>query len=49
MKPIDPKILQEIQRRLQKGEHLWRILEQYDLTTDEKIELLRLFDDHRWD
>lgn len=48
-KPLDPKILQEIQQRLQKGENLWRILDQYELTTDEKLEILRLFDDQKWD
>ncbi len=45
----DPKILKEIQERLEKGENLWRIIDQYQLTTDQKIELLRLFDDQKWD
>jgi len=48
-KPPDKRILQEIQQRLQKGEHLWQIIDQYDLSTDQKIEVLRLFDDQRWD
>jgi len=43
------KILQEIQQRLQNGEHLWAIIDQYKLTTDQKIEVLRLFDDQKWD
>ncbi len=46
---LDPKLLKQIQARLQKGEHLWRIIDQYDLTLDEKLEILRLFDDNRWD
>lgn len=45
----DSKILQEIQQRLQKGEHLWRIIDQYDLTMEQKLEFLRLFDDQKWD
>jgi|GEM_PF-2069036 len=44
-----PDIIKEIAARLQKGEHLWRLLDQYDLTTDEKLELLKLFDDQKWD
>lgn len=45
----DKKVLKEIQQRLQQGESLWRIIDQYQLTTDQKIEILRLFDDQRWD
>jgi hypothetical protein len=48
-KKPDPKILREIQQRLEKGENLWRIIDGYNLTTDEKIEILRLFDDQKWD
>lgn len=48
-KKLDTEILKEIQKRLEKGENLWRILDQYDLTTDQKIEILRLFDDQKWD
>ncbi len=44
-----PNVLREIQKRIEKGENLWRIIDQYDLTTDEKIEILRLFDDQKWD
>lgn len=44
-----PDIIKEIAARLEKGEHLWRLLDQYELTTDEKLELLRRFDDHKWD
>lgn len=43
------KILKEIQERLQKGEHLWRIIDQYELTMDQRLEVLRLFDDQKWD
>jgi len=46
---LDTEILKEIQKRLEKGENLWRILDHYDLTTDQKIEILRLFDDQKWD
>lgn len=49
MESPDPKILKEIQQRLEKGEHLWRIIDGYDLTTDQKLEVLRLFDDQKWD
>jgi len=45
----NPKIVKEIQKRLEQGENLWRLLDQYELTTDEKIEILRLFDDQKWD
>lgn len=48
-KPPNAKIVREIQKRLEKGANLWRIIDQYDLTTDEKIEVLRLFDDQKWD
>ncbi len=48
-KTPEPKIIQDIQKRLEKGESLWRILDQYNLSTDEKIEILRLFDDQKWD
>ncbi len=48
-KSPDPKIIKEIQQRLEKGENLWRIIDLYDLTTEEKIEILRLFEDQRWD
>ncbi|MFQ5754076.1 MAG: hypothetical protein ACE5HI_18970 [bacterium] len=48
-KSPERKILLEIQKRLDKGENLWRILDQYELTMDEKIEVLRLFDDQKWD
>ncbi|MFQ5638687.1 MAG: hypothetical protein ACE5IR_11910 [bacterium] len=48
-KTPDPEILKEIQHLLAKGENLWRIIDLYDLTTDEKIEILRLFDDQKWD
>lgn len=44
-----PEILREIQKRIAKGENLWRIIDQYNLSTDEKIEVLRLFDDQKWD
>ncbi|MFQ5603099.1 MAG: hypothetical protein ACE5HS_07500 [bacterium] len=46
---LNSKLIQEIQKRLQKGENLWRILDQYNLSVDDKIELLRLFDDQKWD
>ncbi|MFQ5708850.1 MAG: hypothetical protein ACE5HO_15445 [bacterium] len=46
---LDPQIIREIQKRLQAGENLWRILDQYSLTVDQKIELLRLFGDQKWD
>lgn len=46
---IDPEILKEIQQRLENGEHLWRVIDQYKLTTDQKLEILRLFDDQKWD
>lgn len=39
---LNPQMLKEIQKRLEKGENLWRILDQYDLSTDQKIEILRL-------
>jgi len=45
----DDKIVREIQQRLQRGESLWQIMDQYNLTTDQKVELLRLFDDQKWD
>jgi len=45
----DKKILKEIQQRLERGENLWRIIDQYQLSTDQKIEVLRLFDDQKWD
>lgn len=48
-KSLDAKVLQEIQRKLEKGEHLWRIIDQYNLSTDQKLEVLRLFDDQKWD
>ncbi|MCG8605397.1 hypothetical protein MJD09_10415 [bacterium] len=48
-KAPDPKILQEIQQRLEKGENLWRIIDQYGLTMDQRLEVLRLFDDQKWD
>jgi hypothetical protein len=48
-KQLDPEMLKEIQQRLEKGENLWRILDHYDLSTDQKIEILRLFDDQKWD
>ena len=47
--PIDAKILKQIQEKLQKGENLWRIIDQYDLTTEQKLEILRLFDEQKWD
>jgi len=46
---VNPIILEEIQERLQKGEHLWRILDFYELSPNQKIEFLRLFDDGKWD
>lgn len=46
---IDKQLLQEIQKRLQNGEHLWRIIDQYELSMEQKLELLRLFDDQKWD
>ncbi len=46
---IDSKIIKEIQSRLEKGENLWRVLDTYDLTTEQKIEILRIFDDQKWD
>ncbi len=45
----DQEVVREIAQRLQKGEHLWRLLDQYQLTTDQKLEILRLFDDQKWD
>jgi hypothetical protein len=48
-KAPDRKILQEIQQRLEKGENLWRIIDQYGLSMDERLEVLRLFDDQKWD
>ncbi|MFQ5674591.1 MAG: hypothetical protein ACE5G1_01730 [bacterium] len=48
-KTPDPKTLKEIQKRLAQGEHLWRIIDQYELSMDEKLEVLRLFDDQKWD
>lgn len=48
-KTPNPKILKEIQKRLEKGENLWRILDQYNLSTDEKLEILRIFGDEKWD
>lgn len=48
-KKPDPKMLREIQKRIEQGENLWRIIDQYNLSTDEKIEVLRLFDDQKWD
>jgi len=47
--PLDPKVIQEISERLQKGEHLWRLLDQYELSMRHKLELLQLFDDQKWD
>jgi len=44
-----PEVLREIQRRLQNGENLWRIIDDYELTTEQKLEVLRLFDDQKWD
>jgi len=48
-KPPDKKVLQEIQKRLEKGENLWRIMDQYEFSLDERLEILRLFDDQKWD
>jgi len=48
-KTPDKKTIQEIQQRVQNGESLWRIIDEYQLSRDEKIEILRLLDDHRWD
>lgn len=45
----EKKILKEIQKRLEQGENLWRIIDQYQLSTDQKLEILRLFDDQKWD
>ncbi len=46
---LDPKIINEISQRLQAGETLWRIIDDYDLPLEQKLELLRLFDDQKWD
>jgi hypothetical protein len=46
---LDPKILEDIRKRLEKGEHLWQVIDSYELTMNERLEILRLFDDQRWD
>ena len=46
---LDTRIIQEIHERLKKGENLWRILDQYDLTMEQKLELIRIFEDQKWD
>ncbi len=46
---LDTRIIQEIQQRLKKGENLWRILDQYDLTLEQKLELIRIFENQKWD
>lgn len=46
---LDVEIIKEIQSRLDRGDNLWSILDRYELTMDEKIEILRVFDDQRWD
>lgn len=48
-KKLDPEILEEIQKRILEGEHLWRILDQYPLSVEERLRLLQIFDSHQWD
>lgn len=46
---LDPKMLEEIQKRLTAGEHLWRILDDYPLTVEQRLRLLQIFDSQQWD
>lgn len=46
---LDPKILEEIQKRLSQGEHLWRILDEYPLTVEQRLRLLQIFGGQQWD
>ncbi len=46
---LDPKLLEEIEKRLANGEHLWRILDGLPLTIEQLLRLLQIFDSQRWD
>lgn len=46
---LDPEVIKEIQERLRRGENFWRLIDQYNLPIEKKLELIRLFGDDKWD